>query len=103
MLPDRFIRGETVEITVSYLRPSSCHSFSGFELEGTENERTVAIINVVIDDNTVCENLRESDLRSESFTFMVGLQNTYIFKFWQGKDAEGNNIFLTKEINVVEN
>jgi len=103
IVPDQFIRGETTEITVSYFRPSSCHSFSGFEFEGFNSERTVAIINVVInDDEDSCEDFGNNDLRTESFTFNAGFQNSYTFKFWQGKDPEGNSKFLTKEITVVE-
>jgi len=103
VIPDEFTRGETVEIIVSYLKPSTCHSFSGFDYGGVGNERTVAVINVVIDTNeTQCQDLKENETREESFTFFVGLENSYIFRFWQGKDEQGNNIFLNKEVKVIE-
>jgi len=102
-IPDQLIRGETVEITVSYLRPTSCHSFSGFDFGGFGNERTVAVINVVIDgDRLSCEESLDEALREESFDFFVGSEASYIFKFWQGRDDEGNNRFLTKEVLVEE-
>ncbi|GAA4275052.1 hypothetical protein U6A24_16935 [Aquimarina gracilis] len=101
-IPDQFTRGETVEITVSYFRPSSCHSFSGFDYGGFGNERTVAVINVVIDNGTTCEDLSVTSLAQESFTFLVGQESSYVFRFWQGRDDQGNNKFLTIEVPVVE-
>jgi hypothetical protein len=35
-----------------------------------------------------------------SFNFQVTSTKPYIFKFWQGKDTEGNNIFLEIEVPV---
>ncbi len=102
-IPDQFTRGETYEITVSYFRPSTCHSFSGFDYDGFGNERTVAVINVVINDHdTTCEDLEETDLIEESLNFFVGQEDSYIFRFWQGRDDQGNNQFLTIEVPVVE-
>lgn len=102
-IPDQFTRGETYEITVSYFRPSTCHSFSGFDYDGFGNERTVAVINVVInDDTTTCEDLQNTDLKEESFTFFVGGEDSYVFRFWQGRDDQGNNQFLTIEVPVME-
>ncbi len=102
-IPDQFTRGETYEITVTYFRPSTCHSFSGFDYDGFGNERTVAVINVVINDHdTTCEDLEETDLIEESLTFFVGQEGSYIFRFWQGRDDQGNNQFLTIEVPVVE-
>jgi len=51
---------------------------------------------------TQCQDLKENETREESFTFFVGLENSYIFRFWQGKDEQGNNIFLNKEVKVIE-
>ncbi len=102
-IPDQFTRGETYEISVSYFSPSTCHSFSGFDYGGFGNERTVAVINVVINDNTTtCEDLQQTDLREESFTFLAGRESSYVFRFWQGRDDQGNNRFLTIEVPVVE-
>ncbi len=103
IIPDEFTRGETYKITVSYFRPSTCHSFSGFDYGGFGNERTVAVFNIVIDDDTTpCENLERTELVEASFTFFVGRENSYVFRFWQGRDDQGNNQFLTIEVPVVE-
>ncbi len=100
-IPDQFTRGEDYEITVSYFRPSDCHSFSGFDYNRLSNERTVSIVNVVVNDR-VCENLEETDLIEVSLNFLVGFEDSYIFRFWQGRNDQGENQFLTIEVPVVE-
>ncbi len=100
-LPDQFTRGQTYVVNVTYFRPSSCHSFVGFDYDRIANERTVAIVNLVVD-QTNCTNLEETELIEESFNFIVGQENSYIFRFWQGKNNEGENQFLIIEVPVVE-
>lgn len=99
-IPDQFTRGETYEITVSYFRPSDCHSFSGFDYDRLSNERTVSVVNVVVNDRE-CEDLSQSDLIDASINFIVGLEDSYVFRFWQGRDDQGENQFLIREIPVV--
>ncbi len=100
-IPDEFKRGETFKITVSYYRPTDCHSFNGFDYDGLANERTVSVLNVVIE-NSNCEDLQKTDLINTSFNFSVGLEDSYIFRFWQGRNDQGENQFLIKRIPVVE-
>lgn len=100
-IPDEFKRGETFKITVSYYRPSDCHSFSGFDYDILGNERTVSIVNVVLE-NEDCEDLKKTDLIDNSFNFIVGTENSYVFRFWQGRDDQGKNQYLRKEVPVVE-
>ncbi|AXT61714.1 hypothetical protein D1816_15570 [Aquimarina sp. AD10] len=99
-IPDRLTRGETVTITTSYFRPSTCHGFSGYDFNRSGNQRTFAIINVVLEDGPDCEDIEPETLVEESFDFLVGLESSYIFRFWQGKDDEGNNQFLVIEVPV---
>ncbi|MDH7447351.1 hypothetical protein [Aquimarina sp. 2201CG14-23] len=100
-IPDQFVRGETVTITVSYFRPSDCHSFSGFDYDRVSNERTVSAVNVVVNDR-VCEDLVQTDLVEASFDFFVGFEDSYVFRFWQGRNDQGENQFLIMEVPVVE-
>ncbi len=100
-LPEKLERGETYTIAVSYFRPSNCHSFSGFDYNGLGNERTVAIVNVVVNDGD-CSAIERADLIEVSFDFLVGKEESYIFRFWQGRDDNGNNQFLTVELPVIE-
>ncbi len=99
-LPDQFNREEIYTITVSYYRSTNCHSFAGFDYDKLENERTVSVVNLVVNEGN-CKDLEKTDLVEVSFDFLVGKEDTYIFKFWQGKDEKGDDQFLTVEVPVL--
>lgn len=99
-IPDEFTLGKTYPITVSYLRPSTCHTYKEFYYLKENNERTVAPINYVFE-RTNCETL-EDELVEATFNFIVTSNGSYIFKFWQGKDSEGESQYLTIEVPVVD-
>ncbi|WP_338357706.1 hypothetical protein [Yeosuana marina] len=97
-MPDSFTLGETYPITVSYYRPSTCHSFKEFYYLKNNNVRTVAVINYAyIDDN--CTNL-DNELVEATFNFIVTSNGSYIFKFWQGPDENDVDQYLTIEVPV---
>ncbi len=100
VIPDSFVLGATYQIDVTYFRPTTCHAFHDFYYVADEEERTVAVISVVYE-NSNCEPL-EDELVEVSFDFKVVYDHTYVFKFWQGEDEAGEDIFLTYEIPVVE-
>ena len=99
-IPEAFELGEIYPITVSYLRPTTCHSFREFYYLKENNERTVAPVNYVFEQNN-CEDLEES-LVEATFNFIVTSNGSYIFKFWQGEDANGEDQYLIIEVPVVE-
>lgn len=98
-IPTEFVLGETYPITVYYYRPSNCHTFAGFYYDKYLNERTVAVQNYVED----CTNyIALNDyLVENTFNFYVTNNGSYIFKFWQGEDANGDDIFLEIEVPVL--
>ncbi|WP_340064308.1 hypothetical protein [Ascidiimonas aurantiaca] len=98
-VPESFEQGETYEIKVKYMRPTNCYFFEGFDYRiGTDNTRTVVVINTVLDDNT-CEELEDEEVEV-SFDFIVLDTKTYTFRFWQGYDDNGQSEFLTVEVPV---
>ena len=99
-IPDEFELGETYPITVSYFKPSTCHAFREFYYLKENNERTVAPITYVFDNND-CETL-EDNLVEATFNFRVTSNGSYIFKFWQGEGTDGETQYLTIEVPVVE-
>lgn len=99
-IPEEFTLGETYEITVSYFRPSGCHVFNNFYYTSELNQRTVAVINTVYP-NQNCETF-ENQLEEVSFNFRVISNGTYIFRFWQGEDDNGDDIYYIVEVPVVE-
>ena len=99
-IPTEFTLGQTYPITVHYTRPTSCHFFSNLYYEKDLNIRTIAVENGVAQRND-CVDLSAADAISQySFNFQVTSNGSYIFKFYQGKDANGQNIFLEYEVPV---
>lgn len=100
VLPEEFVQGETYKIAVSYYRPSDCHSFAGFDYDRLDNERNVALVHFVVNQEN-CRTLERIDLIDVSFDFLVGEEESYVFRFWQGRDDNGDNQFLTIEVPVL--
>ncbi len=101
-LPDTFVRGEVYSIKIKYLRPTNCHNFNSFDYTPVNNERTVAIINTVFTDRS-CEDIEEPENEVEvALNFLPGNSSSYVFRFWQGRDTDGEHQFLVVEVPVVE-
>ena len=99
-LPDEFVIGETYEITVTYLRPTTCHAFNDIVYQRQNNQRVIHVIGTVFINNGNCTELN-TELEA-NFNFKETIAGTYILKFWQGKDDNGDDIYLSEEITVVE-
>lgn len=100
-VPDEFIFGQTYRINVTVELPSSCYYFYGqydYFYEGTS--RLIYPIAHVHDGEPCTLNIRE-------VVFSIPVQalqtEPYIFKFYQGEDAEGQDTFLTIEVPVISN
>ncbi|MFD0834684.1 hypothetical protein ACFQ0I_02825 [Mariniflexile aquimaris] len=99
-IPDEFTLGETYPITITYSRPSTCHYLHNLYYAKNLNERTVAPITIVYE-NDNCKTL-DNVLEETTFNFMVTGNGSYIFKFWQGEDANGDDQYLIIEVPVTE-
>lgn len=99
-IPEEFVLGETYPITVTYKRPAGCYVFYDFYYARELNQRTVAVINGVYP-NQDC-GLSEASEVEATFNFKVTSNGTYIFKFWQGKDDTGTDLYYIVEVPVVE-
>jgi hypothetical protein len=97
-IPTEFELGETYPITMRYFRPSNCHSPYGIYYEKDLNVRICAINNLKTSGGN-CNTLTNI-LVEETFNFQVTNTGNYIFKFWTGKDSEGNDTFLEYDIPV---
>jgi len=98
VIPDSFEIGETYPITIKYFRPTTCHAFDGFYYDKNLNIRTVAVRNAVVQKDN-CTELTNS-LIEQTLNFYVTNNGSYIFKFWQGKNDAGEDVFLEYEIPV---
>lgn len=94
-VPTTFVSGETYDIHVEYRRPTDCHGFDGFYYDSFFSTRTIAII-AIVDQTRPCIDLDEdTPLSNASFQFKV-LQHpgsSYLFRFFKGKDPNGENVF----------
>ncbi|WP_430410799.1 hypothetical protein [Kordia sp.] len=99
VIPSEFNLGETYTISVTYKRPTDCHSFSNFEyIAESSNVRTVAVVNL-FSTEADCVALVDN-IQTQTFNFNVLDTNPYTFKFWQGKDESGEDMYLVYEIPV---
>jgi hypothetical protein len=99
VVPNSFTLGQTYTITVRYFRPTTCHAFDDFYYEKALNVRTIAVQSIVFENNN-CSDLTD-ELKETTFDFFVANEGSYVFKFWQGKDAQGEDMFLEFEVPVI--
>ena len=98
-LPEEFVYGRTYRVNVTIELPDSCYFYYNqydYFYEGTS--RLIYPI-VHVDDGISCT----PNIRETTFTIPVtALQSEpYIFKFYQGEDADGQDMFLTIEVPVI--
>ena len=98
-LPDEFIYGRTYRIDITIELPNSCYYFYNqydYFYEGTS--RLIYPI-AHVDDGVPCtQNITETTF---SIPVQALQQEPYIFKFYQGEDEDGQDMFLTIEVPVV--
>ena len=82
-LPEEFRLGETYNITITYIRPTTCYGFNSLYFEKNGYQNTIAVVANVALDNDSCKTLDEE--METSFVFSAGEKGPYIFKFWKGK------------------
>ncbi|MEZ4838265.1 hypothetical protein [Flavobacterium sp.] len=97
IVPDTFDYLNIHQIKLFYKKPNSCYDLSGIYFDKYLNERTIALQCVVLN-STNCDPYEE--VYEVDFNFEVISTETYLFKFYKGKDADGNNIFEEVEIPV---
>lgn len=98
-LPETLTFRQTHEIVVTFKKPSTCHSFSGFDIQKDENEITVGVVTSFDTNNNNCETTGNLTT-SARLNFVADRDDFYIFKFWQGENEDGDVQFLIKEVPV---
>ena len=98
-IDQEFILGQTHEIIMTYLAPTDCYEFNDFIYDVSGNQRTIAIVNTVyVRDN--CEQINE--MVEVSLNIEITSTETYVFRFFQGKDEQGNDQYHIVEVPVIE-
>lgn len=97
-LPDEFEYGKVYNVSLKYILPDDCYISSDVLYEYDFDMRNVAVISTVLDDKDCFPVDFEDDI---SFKVKALQTETYVFKFWQGEDEQGEPIYLIKEVPVV--
>ena len=97
-VPEQFVQGETYEIAVTYTKPTNCYVFNNIVFDINGNERTVAVWNTVYPNGNCIEDPEEETV---SFDLTIFGSETYLFRFYQGKDEHGVDRYHLVEVPVV--
>lgn len=100
-VPEVFTVNQTDTINVSYIRPTNCHGFDGFNVVKNDNEREITIITKVVQQDSGCPEI-VNDVRTAPLVFKPREAGEVILKFFNGNDADGNPIFLTFNVPILE-
>ncbi|WP_353777046.1 hypothetical protein [Winogradskyella sp. 3972H.M.0a.05] len=101
VLPDEFVVGQAEQIVITYIRPTACHTFNDFYYVPEENQRTIAVVNTVVTGDCPAGLNQEVEV---SFNFLpLESFDSYVFRFWQGEDDNGEDTYYIVEIPVVPN
>ncbi|PCE66373.1 BRCT domain-containing protein [Sediminicola luteus] len=101
-LPEAFERNKTYELDITFLRPNSCTYFEGFDVEkeALTTRKVVVIGSEIIDSDSNCQEIATEVTRT--MDFIVLYDETYTFRFWNGRDDNGDDIYLEYEVPVIE-
>ena len=99
-LPEEFEYGKVYNVSLKYILPDDCYISSDVLYEYDLDMRNVAVISTVLDDKDCFPVDFEDNI---SFKVKALQTETYVFKFWQGEDEQGEPIYLIKEVPVVTN
>ncbi|MFV0571630.1 MAG: hypothetical protein ACK5M1_04245 [Xanthomarina gelatinilytica] len=94
-LPGEFLLGNTYEITLTYIRPTTCYGYNNIYYSKEGNERTIAIVAYYNPEYANCETVNEE--KEVSFNFKATEGGSYVFKFWQG-----DSNYLIVEVPVID-
>ncbi len=108
-LPESFELGKNYQVTIDYQLPSECYSFYTLDArrKGTTTpaeRRTiyVGVISVIDYNNQTCDDTAEGDEGDSKFSILITEEGDYEFNFWTGEDEDGEPIYETVTVPVVD-
>ncbi|ESU29951.1 hypothetical protein FLJC2902T_04330 [Flavobacterium limnosediminis JC2902] len=100
-LPVSFNVNKENIIRIKFVRPTECHAFNKFYFEKDGSSRTIAVESTVFKyDNGGCAVLQNNNVATQNLKFNPDQTGEYTLKFWNGKDSNGVDLFLTYTILV---
>ena len=101
VMPDAFVLGEEYEIKITYTNPSPCHEMFGFEYVPENQTHYFGIVSSFNPNDPLCSD-EVGSTEEYVWKFRANRNEKYIFKFWTGIDSNGEAVFLTREVEVLE-
>ena len=111
-LPDSLEPGETYGMDFSYLIPSECHTYIGYQgwVDNEESNDSVRVVKFaafarVQASNDSCRTLnivRNDSIDDFTISTSQPIPTSYSVQFWNGRDNDGDDKFLTYNIPVKE-
>jgi hypothetical protein len=98
-MPTAFKVDSISQIMVRYYQPTSCHMFNGFYYDAQANTRTVAIEFLRLNQDN-CDTAVDVEPYEVALNFKPLTAGTYLFKFYSGTDANGEETFVEAEAVV---
>ncbi|MEO4003903.1 hypothetical protein [Flavobacterium sp. CAU 1735] len=99
-LPSTFKAGQQTVIYLKYKRPTNCYSFNGIYYEKNGNTITMAV-DALRQNLSNCETVNENSFEVD-YPLFIKTSGIHVLRFWQGKNAQGIDQFLVREIDVQE-
>lgn len=102
-LPSNFYVSDENIITVKFVRPTNCYTFNKFYYQKAASTRTIAVESAVLHyrNGSGCQTLpSNANVATQLFKFNPDKTGEYTLKFWNGKDTNGTDLFLTYTILV---
>ena len=97
-VPEEFNLGQIYTIKVNMLRPDDCTLIEGFDVTKSDiTVRNVVAIGAILD-KPDCQPLDQEV--QDTFLFEVLYDEPYLFRFYTGKDANGEAQYLEVEVPV---
>lgn len=96
-MPSTFKVDSTSQIMIAYKRPSQCHIFNGFYYDVDQTTRTVAVQFAKLQQS---ECMEDETVYNIPLLFKPTSPGTYLFRFWNGTNAEGQDTYIEAEALV---
>lgn len=97
-LPESFRLNETYQVAVTYEIPDNCSFFEGFDItKANDSIRNVVAIGTKLEQQECKAGVIE---KQSTFSFICLYSQTYVFRFWNGEDDQGNAQYFEIEVPV---
>lgn len=92
-VPESFELGQVYDIKVNYLKPNGCTFFEGWDIHKHElTEREIYPIGAELVNERSCDEIATEV--EVTFKFEVIYDQEYLFKFWTGQNADGEDEYI---------